>query len=627
MTRRLLILPLLALVLGLAACQRAEAPATATLPRDPHSYANTAAFVTRHLDFDLAVDFATQRITGVVTLDLDRIGDGASELVLDTRDLEIGSAETAGREGGFKPTTFSLDPRDALLGSALRIAMPKDASRVRVRYTTSPGASGLQWVAPEQTAGRTQPFLYTQAQAIHARSFLPVQDTPAVRATYTATIRTPQDLVAVMAAEFDPAAPRDGVYEFRMPQAIPAYLIAFGVGDLEFKPIGARTGVWAEPAVVDAALAEFADTETMLEKAEALYGPYRWGRYDLLILPPSFPWGGMENPRLTFATPTVIAGDKSLVALVAHELAHSWSGNLVTNATWNDAWLNEGFTVYFENRIMEAVYGEERAAMERGIGLGDLRDALANLPQPGDGSLTQDYSGRDPDDAFSQVPYEKGALFLRQLEARFGREVLDAFLTEWFTSRAFTSVSTPDFLAYLRSGLMARHPGRIDEAFIEAWLTGTGIPADAVLPESDAFARVDAQRTAWEQGSRDTRALEVEGWTVQEWLHFLDGLARPLATARLAELDARFGLTASRNAEIAHAWFRLAIASDYAPARPALERYLTGIGRRKLIVPLYRELAKTPEGLAFAQRVYAIASPSYHVVARDTIEPLLAARP
>jgi leukotriene-A4 hydrolase len=621
---------LLAGVLALAACSRATPPvgyvACGPLPavvRDPHSYANTDAFVTCHLDFELGVDFARQELAGSVILDLARRGSGAPELVLDTRDLAITAVESATATGAFRPTTFTLDARDPMLGSALRIAMPEDALRVRVRYTTSPGASGLQWVQPAQTAGKQHPFLYTQAQAIHARSFIPLQDTPAVRATYAATIRTPKELTAVMAAEFDPAAPRDGEWTFTMPQAIPAYLIAFGVGDLEFKSIGARTGIWAEPGVLAAAVAEFADTEAMLEKAEALYGPYRWGRYDLLILPPSFPWGGMENPRLTFATPTVLAGDKSLVALVAHELAHSWSGNLVTNATWSDAWLNEGFTVYFENRIMEAVYGESRAAMERGIGLGDLKDTLAELPQPGDGALTQDYTGRDPDDAFSQVAYEKGALFLRQLEARVGRATLDPFLTKWFEGRAFTSVSTPDFLAYLRSELVAKHPEALDEAFITSWMTSTGIPADAVLPVSDAFDKVDAQRMAWEKGTLATAKLEVAGWTVQEWLHFIDNLSRPLATARMAELDARFGLTESRNSEIAHSWYKLAIISRYAPAEPALAKYLTAIGRRKLIVPLYRELARTPEGLALAKRVYAEASPSYHVIARESIEPLL----
>ncbi len=598
--------------------------------RDYHSYANVADFVVSRAVLDLTADFAASKLSGSVELRLTRQRADARQLVLDTRDLDIAKVEASGPDGNYAAAHHALAARDPILGSALTIDLPAAADRVRITYSTRPDATGLQWLTPSQTAGGKQPFLFTQAQAIHARSFVPLQDTPQVRMTYDLTLHTPQELSAVAAAEFDPQQPRDGSFEFRMPQAIPSYLIAFAIGDVVFKPMSARTGIWAEPSVLKKAAWEFADTEKMVQKAEALYGPYAWGRYDLLILPPSFPWGGMENPRLTFATPSVLAGDRSLVSLVAHELAHSWSGNLVTNATWRDAWLNEGTTTYFEARIMEAVYGAARADMERGISQDDLRAGLAAFAPAdrGFGALTPDLRGRDPDDGFGSVPYDKGALFLRNIEQRLGRERFDALLKGWFDGHAFTSQTTADFLSYLDASLTAEEKAKVDARFLSAWIDGDGIPVDAVLVASDALAKVDALSMTWQKGGViDALAGAAKGWSVPEWTRFLDGLPRDLKAGQMSALDARFKLTASTNAEVKHAWLKLAIAAQYHVADAALEQYLQGVGRRKLIVPLYRELAKTPEGLAFAQRVYAAAKPMYHSVARSTIEPLLASKP
>ncbi|MDH5274436.1 MAG: M1 family metallopeptidase, partial [Gammaproteobacteria bacterium] len=610
----------------------ASAPIVTT-PRnwpDTRSHADPLGFVTRSFDLDLDVDFEKSELRGTVTLELDRVDPGSGELALDTRDLQIESVKTApAGSDDFRRTRFALDRRDDELGSALRIAMPRDALRVRIAYATTPQASGLQWLQPSQTAGKQSPFLFSQAQALHARSMAPLQDTPWIRATYTATLRVPAGMVAVMAAEGD-AGNRRGqtTFHFRMPQPIPSYLLALAVGDLDFRAIGPRTGVWAEPSRVAAAAKEFEDVETMLTKTEALYGPYRWGRYDVLMLPPSFPYGGMENPRLTFMTPTVIAGDKSLVGVLAHELAHSWSGNLVTNATWRDGWLNEGFTTYFERRIMETVYGEERGRLEWGVGQQDLRLALAELKpdEAWQGVLAPDLSAHKGEDS-SAVAYEKGALFLYQLERRFGRPQLDAFLQGWFDRHAFTSVTTPQFVAELQDGLMRQYPGRIDAAFLASWIDGTGLPADAEFVQSDTLARVEAQRMRWEQGSLATDALQTAGWTVQEWLHFLNRATRPQFVTRLQELDRRFQLTASPNAEIAHSWFRLALASGYPGIEPALEGYLAGIGRLKLIEPLYEDLLQTPQGAMFARRVYAQARPGYHAIAQRRLDRLMQESP
>ncbi|MDH3932788.1 MAG: M1 family metallopeptidase, partial [Chromatiales bacterium] len=525
----------------------------------------------------------------------------------------------------LKEVPWRLGPRDEALGQPLLIDV-SEAGRaqrfvVMVRYSTSPQASGLQWLEPRQS-GDSHPFLFSQSQAIHARSWIPLQDSPQVRMTYNATIHTPPELRALMSADNDPAAARNGRFSFAMPQAIPSYLFAIAVGNLEFKAMSRRTGVYALPGVVDAAAAEFADTEAMLEIGEAMFGPYRWGRYDLLILPPSFPFGGMENPRLSFITPTVIAGDRSLVSLIAHELAHSWSGNLVTNATWRDLWLNEGFTTYFTSRIMEAVYGVDRRRMEDVLGVQDLREDLATADS-GDQRLVPDLQGRDPDDVFSDIPYEKGKLFLDFLEARFGRKRFDLFLQGYFDRFAFQSVTTEQFVAYLDRNLLQAEPGRVSLEEVREWIYAPGLPATAVLPESDAFDRVADQRDNWLRGEAAARELDTDGWTVHEWRFFIDTLPVELTPAQLAELDEAFALTATGNAEIGLAWYKVAIRNDYRPAYPAIEQYLTAIGRRKLIRPLYIALMKTDDGAEFARRVYLQARPGYHPIATASIDPIV----
>src|SRR5262245_29860856 len=467
-------------------------------PRDVHSYANPDRVRVRHADLDLDVRFDRRILEGSVTLFFERRDAGPATLDLDTRGLAIASVE-APDGSSWKPIPFDLGPPDSILGAKLSIQAPAGADRVRVAYATGAGASGLQWLSPEQTAGKKHPFLFSQSQAIHARSWVPIQDTPQVRMTFSATLRTPPELSAVMGAAGNPEGGRGGVYRFSMPQRIPAYLLALAVGDIGFAPISSRSGVYAEPSVVARAAQEFADTENMMRAAERLYGPYRWDRYDILVLPPSFPFGGMENPRLTFATPTVLAGDRSLVSLIAHELAHSWSGNLVTNATWSDFWLNEGFTTYIERRLVEEVFGPEKAAMEAALGRQDLDDEIERL-EDRDEILHIDLAGRDPDDGATRLPYEKGSLFLRSLEELFGRRRFDEFLRGYFDRFAFQSIVTADFVAYLRANLFASDGSKASRVPLEEWIEKPGLPAVAPQPLSPALANAHDVATAWVEG-------------------------------------------------------------------------------------------------------------------------------
>jgi leukotriene-A4 hydrolase len=598
--------------------------AMAPLPRDIHSFARPDEARVTHVSVDLRADFAAHTLAGTATLDV-QAAPGAREIVLDTRDLTIQQVT----DGGGNALRWALGAADSVLGVPLTVQLPQGTRRIAIQYRTSPQAGALQWLTPEQTGGKQQPFLFSQGQAILTRTWIPTQDSPGIRQTYDARIVVPAPLTAVMSADMltPQGEPADGgrAFRFRLDTPIPPYLIALAVGDLAFRATGPRTGVWAEPGTLERASYELAELEQFVDAAEALYGPYRWGRYDVLVLPPSFPFGGMENPRLTFATPTILAGDRSLVSLVAHELAHSWSGNLVTNATWSDFWLNEGFTTYFENRIMERLYGAERAAMLANLGWQEMQaeiEAVGGMNAP-DSRLHIDLAGRDPDAGMTEIPYEKGATFLRTIEAAVGRERWDAYLRSYFDRHAFQPMTTERFLDDLRANLVRGDAALEQRLMLQEWVYGTGVPSNAVRRESDAFARVEAQAARFAAGTPAAQ-LETSRWSTQEWQHFLGALPRGMREAQLADLDRAFRLSEQGNSEILYAWLQIAVQHRYQPPVPALERFLTGQGRRKFVRPLFASLMEQGEwGQSLARRIYAVARPGYHPVTANSVDEVV----
>ena len=585
---------------------------------DPHSYFDADQPRIRHLRLRWNVDFGRQCLAGSAVLELAAPTSGV--LDLDTKGLTILSVRT----GGGANVPYRLDDEEAILGRRLRLELPGGTREVAVEYETAPDAVALQWLAPAQTEGKRHPYLFSQCQSINARSMVPVQDSPRVRMTYHAEVTVPEGLAAVMSA--GPAGDRPGekpgtrTFVFEMPQPIPAYLLALAVGDLKPRDLSPRSRVWAEPGTVDAAAWEFGEIESMIARAEGLFGPYVWDRYDMLVLPPSFPYGGMENPRMTFLTPTLIAGDRSLVDVVAHELAHSWTGNLVTNATMEHFWLNEGFTVWAERRIHEALHGEEAAALAWAIGQKAMEKEFERFgPDSPLTRLRTDLKGVDPDDTFSSIPYEKGARLVTLMERAVGRPRFDRFVRDYMDRFRFMSITTEEFLAFLDEKL----PGVAREVDADAWLHGTGMPSNAPVFRSKALEDLTALASGWAAGARPGPS-QIAGWKPGEMLIYLQSLARPLDRASCEWLDRTLGLTGRGNYEILVEWLSIAAGSDYEPAFGRIREVLTRVGRMKYLRPLYTALGNHPRTRTLAREIFGAAKEGYHGLSRRVIESVMA---
>ncbi|OXA79970.1 Leukotriene A4 hydrolase, C-terminal [Flavobacterium aquidurense] len=610
---------LVTLFLTAIACQKKEQTEKPAVVTDEHSFSKPALAVVKHLDLDIKVDFDTQTISGKASWTIDNVSKG-NEIIFDENTLNITKVTLGDEE---KETKFELGTAVEFHGKPLHVTIEPNTTKVNIYYSSTKDAVALQWLNPQQTADKKKPFVFSQGESIWSRTWIPCQDSPGIRFTYNAKVTVPKDLMAVMSASVNPQKKNDtGVYTFKQDKAIPSYLMAIAVGDIEFQAIDNRTGVYAEPSLLKKAAWEFAELGKMVGAAEKLYGPYRWGRYDVLVLPPSFPYGGMENPNLTFLTPGVIAGDRSLTSLLAHELGHSWSGNLVTNATWDDIWLNEGFTTYVEHRIGEEIFGKKEAEMQDVLTRKDLDDNIAEYGATNpDTRLKVSLTNRNPDDGISQIPYVKGYNFLKVIEAAVGREKFDPFIKNYFDAHAFQSITTEDFVKYLKENLIKDDKALADKIKLDDWIYKPGVPSNITAVSSEDFTTIDNIQKNWR--TTGVKGLSEKIKSTTEKQHFIDYLPADITVEEMTTIDNEFSFTKNGNFVIKRQWFIQAIRHQYKTAYPAIEQFMIATSRTGSLMSLYKELVKTPEGKTWAKQIFEKAKSGYHATTVQAVDGLL----
>jgi len=613
--------PLTRLLLSLAtvlflvnAKGRAVQPAALLPPADEFTFSEPAKVTTRHLSLDLTVDFDTHRLSGSATLDIQNLT-GTSMLILDTDDLTISRVT---RDGN--PATYSLG-NATTFGRPLRIDIEPSTRSVTIEYTTSSTAAGLYWNTAAQSYGRVAPFLYTQNEAIDARSWIPIQDTPTVRFTYDATIHVPAGMLALMSVGNNPReANATGVYELEINQTVPAYLVALAAGRLQYHPFDERTGVYAEPELLDDAAHELAYMPAMLAAAERILGPHPFPRHDVLLAPPTYIAGGMEHPMLNFINPFgAVTGNRPARVepriLLAHELAHSWAGDATTLGSWSDVWVNEGITSYLALRILEEMGYRERAEHQWFLDRASYQSySLAVGPSA---STIMHRALANPNLGFGSTSYTKGSLFLRTLEDLLGRATLDRFLRDYFRSFAFRWSDDRTFLARLAATL-----GTTPDASLRLneWIYGTQLPANITAPTSSPLWDRSQQRAAAFNAGAQIASLDPQSWTDAELDLFLGSLNSNTSTARLAQIDAALGLSLRTAPPVG--WFRLTIAQQYAPANAALERLLMRGGTNGAMTQLYAWLIAVDRPRA--QQLFNAAKDRYHPGVADSVQKMLA---
>lgn len=582
-------------------------PAPTTIPRPPapirdiHSCANVDELKPIHLYLDWQIDWENKRIHGSVQHELEAQR-GTNKAVFDTSYLDIHQVQVNGQT-----TSYELGPRRGPLGEPLHVTIGacKAGERVTVKiaYSTTNQCTALGWLTAEQTHAKKTPFLYSQCQAIHARSLLPCMDTPSRKITYSAQVTS--TIPVLMSALQQPQQTKSStIYKFHQPVPIPTYLIAIVGGLLAFRSLGPRTGVWAEPPDADKVQWEFErDAERFLHEAEKLVSPYSWTRYDSVVLPPSFPYGGMENANLTTLTPSLVCGDRSATDVLLHELCHSWSGNLTSCMNWESFWLNEGWTVYLERLLLQMVHADDNGPAHRGfsyiIGAKALRDSLEDFADvPRFQRLIPSFrDGEDPDDAFSSIPYEKGANFLLYLERVVGGlDVFAPYIKAYFETFAGQSISTQEWQEHLLAFFASNEKASaaLRQVDWDAWLHGEGLELPVKLEYNETLAvEAFALAARWEQaiaqqvpvGDSQFSPRDMEGWNTNQVVVFLERLhAGPkVPGAYTSWLDDVYKLSTAHNTEIRLRFYELALEDKhgmYAKQAADWVRVFAGIARK-----------------------------------------------
>ncbi|KAJ1936736.1 Leucyl aminopeptidase yscIV, partial [Kickxella alabastrina] len=589
---------------------------------DPNSQSNLDEVTTSHVHLDVAIDFGGKVLRGSAALNMQALKH-TQEVVLDSAHLVVKSASLVDAAGQTTALSFDTSTKHKIYGTALRMALPEpvaagDKFRIVIEYETTSKGGAIQFLTPEQTLGKSYPYLFTQCEEIHARSMFPCQDSPSVKIAYSAEVQVPKPLTALMSAIS--SGSRDvgdaRVFSFEQKITIPSYLVALVVGNLAMAKVSDRCAVWSEPENLDACAWEFAEMENILQTAEDLITPYVWGRYDLLVLPPSFPFGGMENPCLTFVTPTLLAGDRSLTDVIAHEIAHSWSGNLVTAKNWEHFWLNEGWTTYFERKIVARLSGEDARQLSCVIGEADLLESVEFYGKDSPlTALVPKLDGVDPDDAYSTVPYDKGAHLLYYLELILGGpNVFEPYMRAYINEFQGKSIDTQDWKDFLLSYFASHDPAKLEllnQVAWDSWFSAPGMP-----PVGNKYDE-SPQKVCLDLADRWIKAAEtadysqfspkdMEVFSTMQSVIFLTRLAEssPLKEDTLAALDNTYKLTGYRNCEVKFSWLSLALKSNHMAVIDTVTNMLSTQGRMKYTRPLYRLLHACPGYKEFAEQLF-----------------------
>uniref|UniRef100_A0A3P8Z2K2 Aminopeptidase B n=1 Tax=Esox lucius TaxID=8010 RepID=A0A3P8Z2K2_ESOLU len=618
-------------------------PSIGHKPRPPHviqwddvsTSSSFRQFKIKHFHLDLSLDFEQRTLRGTETLQLKCIQDSQTELLMDIHpSLSIQDVSFCGTEEDSGSVKVEFLTRNfTSYGTTLVVKCPSPCKieediQVVIQFVASDGP-GVCWLKPEQTAGKAKPYVFTQGQAVLNRSFFPCFDTPAVKSTYSASVKVPDGFTAVMSASKGEHRKADNTFLFTMEQPIPSYLVALAVGDLVSAEVGPRTRVWTEPCLLQAATEEYDGViEEFLAVGEKLFGPYVWGRYDVLFMPPSFPFGGMENPCLTFVTPCLLAGDRSLADVIVHEICHSWFGNLVTNANWGDFWLNEGFTMYAQRRVCTEIYGEAYASLEAATGRALLRQHMDNTGEdhPLNKLRVKIKPGVDPDDTYNETPYEKGFCFVSYLAHLAGEQSrFDAFLKAYIDKFKFRSIMAEDALEFYLEyfpDLKKKDVHKIEGLEFDTWLNVSGWPP--YLPDLSAgqslMKPAEQLSELWGAEGLDMtsiRKINIQAWKTYQTAYFLEKIIEksPLPRGNIEKLEGEYPhIVKSNNAELRLRWAQIIAKNQHQPGYQHVRNFLSCQGKQKYTLPVYRALWNgSEETRALATEIFNATSHQLHI--------------
>lgn len=577
-----------------------------SLPIENSSFTNADQVTTTHAEIHLQLDFPTKLVHGTVTYQFVSLTDGLTRVILDTKHLIIKSIQSV--------QSWTMGQTHEVIGTPLIIELSSPVAahqqfKLSIDYQTTDKCTALTWMSPSNTSGKKHPFCFTQCEAIHCRTLLPVQDSPQVKFTIDYSIVVNEPYTVAAGAIFknivdQPNNKRAFLSSLKIP--IPAYLVAFAAGNIVSQEIGPRSKVYCEPEILEASVYEFGETETFLSTAESLLTPYEWEEYNILVLPGSFAYGGMENPTLTFMTPTLIAGDRSLTSTVGHEIAHSWTGNLVTNRNWEHFWLNEGFTVYVERKILERMFGVPVAHMHGLVGRKGLQEAVdfygadSNFTR-----LNLDLGDIDPDDAFSRVPYEKGYTFLMVLQQKVGEDRFLAFLRDYINRFRLVTVTSDDFVE-----MFGRYFPEIQVDW-QTWLRGTGMAIEYPELDDSLEQQVNQMYETVKQPEYQFTGEEVNGWRVDQTVMLLEKCCAEVMP-HYRQMGVMLHFNSSKNYEIKYRWVRIVIQLNMVENFDQIRYFLTSQGRMKYVRPIYRLLIQT-NYTELAQEIFTLTRDFYQL--------------